>query len=129
MSSSKERITEALKQVIYFKKQNNIVDLGMIHEIRVVRNEITVSIVFPELNDPSVGIVSNSATNILKKEFGEETPIKIKPIAESELGRGPLAGVKHIIAVISGKGGVGKSTVSANLAVSLAKNGQIGWDT
>ena len=103
MSSTRERVTEALRQVIFFKKQNNIVDLGMVHDIRIVRNELTVTIVFPDLNDPSVGIVSNSATNVLKKEMGEDVSITIKTMAEAELGRGPLAGVKNIVAVISGK--------------------------
>lgn len=124
MSLTNQRVSEALKQVIFFKKQNNIVDLNMVHEIRIVRNEVLVTIVFPDLNDPSVGIISNSATSILKKELGEDVPVKIKTISEAEIGMGPLSGVKNIVAVISGKGGVGKSTVAANLAVSLSKMGQ-----
>jgi ATP-binding protein involved in chromosome partitioning len=49
--------------------------------------------------------------------------IKVTPVAEKDREMGPLSGVKNIIAVIAGKGGVGKSTVAANLAVALAKAG------
>lgn len=123
MMPNKQQIIEALKQVIYFKKQNNIVDLNMVHEININGNEVSLTIIFPDLIDNSVGIINSSITKTLKNEFGEEIIVNIKPVTEVELGLGPLSGVKNIIPVISGKGGVGKSTVSANLAITLAKAG------
>lgn len=123
MLPTKPQIYEALKQVIYFKKQNNIVDLKMVHEININGKEISLSIIFPDLVDKSVGIITNSIERTLKSEFGDELLVNIKPVTEQELGLGPLSGVKNIIPVISGKGGVGKSTVSANLAITLAKAG------
>lgn len=116
-------VTDALKEVIFFAKQNNIVDLNMVDNIEIKDNDITVSIVFPKLDDRSVGIVSNSITKTLKEKLGDDINIDVKPIAEKDKGLGPLSGVKNIIAVIAGKGGVGKSTVAANLAIALSKTG------
>ncbi len=121
MAITKQQVVDALKQVIYFAKKDNIVDLNMIQDLSVKGKEIKVTIVFEKLDDPAVGIIYNSVVKTLKKELGDDITVDVKPVADNEAG--PLSGVKNIVAVISGKGGVGKSTVAANLAVSLAKDG------
>ena len=117
-------VTDALKEVIFFAKQNNIVDLNMVDNIEIKGSDIKVSIVFPKLDDPAVGIIYNSVVKTLKDKLGDDITVDVKPIAEKDKGLGPLSGVKNIIAVIAGKGGVGKSTVAANLAIALSKTGK-----
>ena len=124
---ARQDVINSLKEVIFFAKQNNIVDLGMIDNVEIVGKEIKITIIFPKLDDPAVGIVYNSIVKTLKSKFGEDTGVDVVPIAEKDKGLGPLSGVKNIIAVVAGKGGVGKSTVAANLAIALSKKGnQVG---
>ncbi len=120
---TRQEVSDALKEVIFFAKQNNIVDLGMIDSIDIKGKEIKIGVIFPKLDDPAVGIVFNSIVKTLKTKYGEDLGVDVVPIAEKDKGLGPLSGVKNIIAVIAGKGGVGKSTVAANLAIALQKKG------
>ena len=116
---NKENVTEVLKDVIYFPKGDNIIALNMVENLMVNENGIRFDLVVEKADDPKNEIMVNAAKRTLTGVFGEvEIDIKVK---EQETA---LAKVKHIIAVASGKGGVGKSTVAANLAVALARANQ-----
>ena len=116
---NKENVTEVLKDVIYFPKGDNIVALNMVENLMVNENGVRFDLIVEHADDPKNDILVNAAKRTLTGVFGEiNIDIKVK---EEETA---LAKVKHIIAVASGKGGVGKSTVAANLAIALARANQ-----
>ena len=116
---NKENVIEVLKDVIYFPKGDNIVALNMVENLMVSENGIRFDLVVEKADDPKNEIMVNAAKRSLTGVFGEvEIDIKVKEAATA------LSKVKHIIAVASGKGGVGKSTVAANLAIALARANQ-----
>ena len=116
---NKENVTEVLKDVIYFPKGDNIIALNMVDNLMVNENGIRFDLIVEKVDDPKNEILVNAAKRTLTGVFGEvEIDIKVKEEASA------LSKVKHIIAVASGKGGVGKSTVAANLAIALARANQ-----
>ena len=116
---NKENVLEVLKDVIYFPKGDNIVALNMVDNLMVKDDAIRFDLVMEHTNDPKNDILVNGAKRTLTEVFGEVN-IEIKVVEEKTA----LSKVKHIIAVASGKGGVGKSTVAANLAIALARANQ-----
>ena len=116
---NKENVTEVLKDVIYFPKGDNIIALNMVDNLMVGEDGVRFDLIVEQPDDPKNEILVNAANRTLKEVFGDIN-IDIKVKAEEKA----LSKVKHIIAVASGKGGVGKSTVAANLAVALARANQ-----
>ena len=121
-------ITDALATVVYPGTKKNIVDSDMVamDNVHIDGMKVTVTLIFPRDTDPFLKSTIKAAEAAIHYHVDKNVEVTIetefKSAPRPEVGK-LLQQVKNIIAVSSGKGGVGKSTVSANLAIALARLG------
>ncbi len=120
-------ILDALATVRYPGNGKNIVELGMVaDDIRIDGCKVSFSVVFPKSTDPFMKSLLKAAEAAIHTHISPEVEVDVRAQAlqtPAQEKAPVLPGVKNIIGVSSGKGGVGKSTVASNLAVALAREG------
>ena len=129
---NKQNVLELLKEINYPGFSRDIVSFGMIQDVDVDGTNVTLQLkITTEKEEKKQAVVNAIKDKLSSKGNFENIRVELidqgaQAIPASQAaapGPAPLAGVKHIVAIASGKGGVGKSTVAANIAIALTQKG------
>lgn len=134
MEINKNTIEEILRSVMHPSEGRDIVSLGMISDIKIAEDgRCSLSLNMLRMGDPVASSLARAVKSLLKEATGKDPDVTIvepksksnpqKEAKQKMVDGSLISNVKHVIAVASGKGGVGKSSVTVGLALALEKQG------